>query len=151
MTDPTPTAPGLDAEDREALVALLIENRSRAHPISAYLFDPHDMADAILVAGWRSPEHVAAAKAEALREAADEMEATIADLRPTLGGAELSYANCTRLDVRLLRDRADRYEAAGATEPCLGATNSPETMTPRSSAPTAASPFSLPPTQPITK
>lgn len=40
---------------RDALVALLIENRRTDYPISAYLFDPPVMADAILDAGWTPP------------------------------------------------------------------------------------------------
>lgn len=81
---------------------------------------------------------IAAARAEALREAADEMEATIADLRPTLGGAELSYANCTRLDVRLLRDRANRYEAAQNVSVPICGPSSPEAGTDASDAERAA-------------
>ncbi|MCR1785327.1 hypothetical protein KVF89_22495 [Nocardioides carbamazepini] len=66
-------------------------------------------ADAILTSDWLA-QHDRTVRAEELRKAADEMKGTIADLRAT-GGAELSYVNCTLIDVRMLRERADRIES----------------------------------------
>jgi hypothetical protein len=92
--DPTPTAPGLDAEDREALARVVADHRilwgtamagswyadcscyewHATRPTGGEVQAGHDahLADAILAAGWRSPEQVAAAKAEAWDDCARE-------------------------------------------------------------------------------
>lgn len=48
-------------------------------------------------------------RAEALREAADHLEATTELLNPNRG-SELAYINCTRIDARELRELADNIE-----------------------------------------
>lgn len=48
-------------------------------------------------------------QAEAVREAAEEMNAGVSHLNPG-NPTELSYINCTRIDAQELRYRADRIE-----------------------------------------
>lgn len=48
-------------------------------------------------------------RAEALREAADHLEATTELLNPN-HGSELAYINCTRIDARELRELAGNIE-----------------------------------------
>ena len=45
----------MSAQEREALAEFLVENRDRGRGISAYLFTPLKMADALLAAGWTRP------------------------------------------------------------------------------------------------
>lgn len=79
----------------------------------------------LVTTGWRSPEQVAeeraAAKAEALREAADELDTTDHATETALQGVDHA--------IDWLRDRAQRIEdAAGATDSAgvdSGATASP--------------------------
>ncbi len=52
---------------------------------------------------------LAAHDAEVLRAAATELEQSIHHLDPS-HPSELSFINCTRIDARELRDRADRIE-----------------------------------------
>jgi len=52
---------------------------------------------------------LAAHDAAVLRAAATELDESIHHLNPA-NPSELAYINCTRIDARLLRDRADRAE-----------------------------------------
>ena len=68
--------------------------------------------DADILASVIGTDHVdalRAVKAETLREAADAIEKSASSLSPHNPG-ELAYINCTRIDARELRLRADQIE-----------------------------------------
>lgn len=60
--------------------------------------------------GLEADRWLAAHDAEVLRAAATELEESIHNLDPA-HPPELSFINCTRIDVKLLCERADRTEA----------------------------------------
>lgn len=71
------------------------------------------------VAGEIFDRWLAAHDAEVLREAATELEESIHNLDPE-HPIELSFINCTRIDAKLLRERADRIARVPVTQEGAG-------------------------------